>query len=130
MNNVLKVLGLFGVSDTLVGDGAIRGISGGQKRRVTLGEMLMPNRKILFMDAISNGLDAATTYDIVQSLSYVTKTLDLTTVISLLQVYLTRIYVGCAHFISICQNFFLLFFFITFRCTNMNSACTCSVLHF
>ena len=63
----------------------IRGVSGGQKRRVTLGEMLLPPRNIKFLDAISNGLDAATTYDIVQSLKFLSNAFGYTTVISLLQ---------------------------------------------
>lgn len=87
LNNVLKILGLSEAANTLVGDGMIRGVSGGQKRRVTLGEMLLPPRKIKFLDAISNGLDAATTYDIVQSLKFITQALGLTTVVSLLQVW-------------------------------------------
>ena len=37
----MKILGLYGVKNTSVGDGVIRGISGGQKRRVTMGEMLL-----------------------------------------------------------------------------------------
>ncbi len=86
INNVLKILGLYEVRDTLVGDGTIRGVSGGQKRRVTLGEMLVPPRGPKFLDAISNGLDAATTFDIVQALKFATDTLEMTTVISLLQV--------------------------------------------
>jgi ABC-type Mn2+/Zn2+ transport system ATPase subunit len=86
LNNVIKVLGLSECANTLVGDGAIRGISGGQKRRVTLGEMLMPPRSIRYMDAISNGLDAATTFDIIQALRLVTRSVGLTTVVSLLQV--------------------------------------------
>lgn len=86
LNNALKVLGLYEVSNTLVGDASIRGISGGQKRRVTLGEMLMPPRPIKFLDSISNGLDAATTYDIVQALRFLTHNFGSTTVISLLQV--------------------------------------------
>lgn len=35
---VLKVLGLDVCADTLVGDGMVRGISGGQKKRVTTGK--------------------------------------------------------------------------------------------
>lgn len=85
LKNTLKILGLYESADTLVGDGMIRGVSGGQKRRVTLGEMLLPPRRIKFLDAISNGLDAATTYDIIQSLKLITNAAGLTTVISLLQ---------------------------------------------
>jgi ABC-type multidrug transport system ATPase subunit len=78
-------LGLSECANTMVGDGTIRGISGGQKRRVTLGEMLMPPRSIKYMDAISNGLDAATTYDLTQAMKLITKAVGLTTVVSLLQ---------------------------------------------
>lgn len=80
------MLGLSECANTLVGDGSIRGVSGGQKRRVTLGEMMMPPRRIKYMDAISNGLDAATTYDIIKALRFVTQTLNITTMVSLLQV--------------------------------------------
>ncbi len=81
----MKILGLYEASDVFVGDAMIRGVSGGQKRRVTLGEMLVPPRGIMFLDAISNGLDAATTYDIVQALKYMTNEIGNTTVVSLLQ---------------------------------------------
>ncbi len=85
MNNMIKMLGLSECADTLVGNASVRGVSGGQKRRVTIGEMLMPPRPLRYMDAISNGLDAATTYDIVQALKLITKTVGLTTVVSMLQ---------------------------------------------
>lgn len=75
----------------MVGDGMIRGVSGGQKRRVTLGEMIMPPRSIKYMDAISNGLDAATTHDLTQAMKLITKRVGLTTVVSLLQVSFIQI---------------------------------------
>lgn len=31
----MKMLGIYGVADAVVGDGMLRGVSGGQKRRVT-----------------------------------------------------------------------------------------------
>ena len=37
---VLQILGLAYVSETLVGGSMLRGISGGQKKRVTTGEMI------------------------------------------------------------------------------------------
>jgi hypothetical protein len=33
--NVMRVLGIANCADTVVGDGMLRGISGGQKRRVS-----------------------------------------------------------------------------------------------
>ncbi|KAK2364345.1 pleiotropic drug resistance protein [Trifolium repens] len=54
---VLKMLGLDICADIMVGDEMRRGISGGQKKRVTTGEMLVGPAKALFMDEISTGLD-------------------------------------------------------------------------
>lgn len=34
----MRSLGLFNAKDTIVGDNSIRGVSGGERRRVTLGE--------------------------------------------------------------------------------------------
>ncbi|KAL0342058.1 UNVERIFIED_CONTAM: Pleiotropic drug resistance protein 1 [Sesamum calycinum] len=59
---VMKILGLEICADTMVGDQMIRGISGGQRKRVTTGEMLVGPAKALFMDEISTGLDSSTTF--------------------------------------------------------------------
>ncbi|CAI0420676.1 unnamed protein product [Linum tenue] len=112
---VLKILGLEGCADTLVGNEMIRGISGGQKKRVTTGktkihhllihcfwnsktkvytstqihkftgELLVGPAKTMFMDEISTGLDSSTTFQIVNSLKQHNHILNGTTVISLLQ---------------------------------------------
>ncbi|KAL3650914.1 transcription factor [Castilleja foliolosa] len=82
---VLKVLGLDVCADTLVGDENIRGISGGQKKRVTTGEMIVGPAKALFMDEISTGLDSSTTYQIVNMLRQYVHIMKGTAFISLLQ---------------------------------------------
>ncbi|PKU72320.1 Pleiotropic drug resistance protein 1 [Dendrobium catenatum] len=82
---VLKILGLDICADTMVGDDMRRGISGGQRKRVTTGEMIVGPAKALFMDEISTGLDSSTTYQIVNSLKQSIHILDGTAVISLLQ---------------------------------------------
>ncbi|XP_048234095.1 pleiotropic drug resistance protein 1-like [Ricinus communis] len=82
---ILKILGLEACADTLVGDEMLRGISGGQRKRVTTGEMLVGPARALFMDEISTGLDSSTTYQIVNSLKQTIHILDGTAVISLLQ---------------------------------------------
>ncbi|KAI4334273.1 hypothetical protein L6164_018983 [Bauhinia variegata] len=51
----LKILGLDICADTMIGDEMRRDISGGQKKRVTTGEMLVGNAKAFFMDEISTG---------------------------------------------------------------------------
>ncbi|KAK4559269.1 hypothetical protein RGQ29_008487 [Quercus rubra] len=82
---ILKILGLESCADTMVGDEMRRGISGGQRKRVTVGEMLVGPARALFMDEISNGLDSSTTFQIVNSIRQAIHTLEGTAVISLLQ---------------------------------------------
>ncbi|XP_004515482.1 pleiotropic drug resistance protein 2-like [Cicer arietinum] len=82
---ILKILGLDICSDILVGDEMRRGISGGQKKRLTTGEMLVGPAKVLFMDGISTGLDSSTTFQIVRFMRQMVHIMDVTMIISLLQ---------------------------------------------
>ncbi|XP_065867197.1 pleiotropic drug resistance protein 2-like isoform X3 [Euphorbia lathyris] len=82
---VLKLLGLDICSDIMVGDEMRRGISGGQKKRVTTGEMLVGAAKAFFMDEISTGLDSSTTFQIIKYMRQMVHIMDATMVISLLQ---------------------------------------------
>ncbi|PON48568.1 ABC transporter-like [Trema orientale] len=82
---VLKILGLDICADIMVGDDMRRGISGGQKKRVTTGEMLVGPAKAFFMDEISTGLDSSTTFQIVKFMRQMVHIMDVTMVISLLQ---------------------------------------------
>ncbi|KAL6659896.1 hypothetical protein ACP70R_002018 [Stipagrostis hirtigluma subsp. patula] len=69
----------------MVGDEMRRGISGGQRKRLTIGEMLVGPARVLFMDEISTGLDSSTTLKILNSLRQSIHILGGTAVISLLQ---------------------------------------------
>ncbi|GKV34880.1 hypothetical protein SLEP1_g43218 [Rubroshorea leprosula] len=82
---VLRILGLDICADIMVGDDMRRGISGGQKKRVTTGEMLVGPAKAFFMDEISTGLDSSTTFQIVRFLKQMVHIMDVSMVISLLQ---------------------------------------------
>ncbi|KAJ6407594.1 hypothetical protein OIU84_010975 [Salix udensis] len=81
----LKILGLDICADILVGNDMKRGISGGQKKRVTTGEMLVGPAKVLLMDEISTGLDSATTFQICKFMRQMVHTMDVTMIVSLLQ---------------------------------------------
>ncbi|KAK7841184.1 abc transporter g family member 29 [Quercus suber] len=81
----LRILGLDICKDTIVGDEMRRGISGGQKKRVTTGEMIVGPTKTLFMDEISTGLDSSTTYQIVKCLQQIVHLTEATILMSLLQ---------------------------------------------
>ncbi|KAG5055430.1 hypothetical protein JHK85_007940 [Glycine max] len=82
---VLRILGLEVCADTIVGNAMLRGISGGQRKHVTTGEMLVGPANALFMDEISTGLDSSTTYQILNSLKQCVHILKGIAVISLLQ---------------------------------------------
>lgn len=82
---ILKILGLEVCADTMVGDEMFRGISGGQRKRVTTGEILVGSARALFMDDISTGLDSSTTFQIINFLRQAIHILSGTAVISLLQ---------------------------------------------
>ncbi|XP_012444742.1 pleiotropic drug resistance protein 1 [Gossypium raimondii] len=82
---IMKILGLDICADILVGNEMLRGISGGQRKRVTTGEMLVGPARALFMDEISTGLDSSTTFQIVNSLRQTVHILNGTALISLLQ---------------------------------------------
>ncbi|XP_071707223.1 pleiotropic drug resistance protein 2-like [Rutidosis leptorrhynchoides] len=82
---VLKILGLDICADIMVGDEMRRGISGGQKKRVTTGEMLVGPAKVFFMDEISTGLDSSTTFQMVKYMKQMVHIMDVTMIISLLQ---------------------------------------------
>ena len=69
VNSVLKGMGLSEVKNSIVGDESLRGISGGERRRVTIAELLSVSTPIVCIDEMSTGLDAATTFDIIRLLS-------------------------------------------------------------
>lgn len=58
VNNIMQGLGLYRVKDTFVGDQqSVRGVSGGEKKRVTVGEIFVLQSPVACCDEISTGLD-------------------------------------------------------------------------
>uniref|UniRef100_K3WPQ7 ABC transporter domain-containing protein n=1 Tax=Globisporangium ultimum (strain ATCC 200006 / CBS 805.95 / DAOM BR144) TaxID=431595 RepID=K3WPQ7_GLOUD len=82
---IIQQLGLQNCQDTVVGDSMTRGVSGGERKRVTVGEMEFGMRYVTFMDEISTGLDSAATYDIINTQRGIARKLRKTVVIALLQ---------------------------------------------
>ena len=67
---VMKLLGLSHVADTIVGDAMTRGISGGEKRRLGFGLEMVAGHSCILADLPTNGLDSATAYGLLQTMSY------------------------------------------------------------
>ncbi|CAK4186532.1 unnamed protein product [Aphanomyces euteiches] len=82
---VVEQLGLSNCKDTIVGNAMLRGVSGGERKRVTLGEMEFGMKQVSLMDEISTGLDAAATFDIIKAQQSAARQLKKTIVIALLQ---------------------------------------------
>lgn len=51
----MKLLGLSHVAETYIGDASVRGVSGGEKRRVSFGVDLVAGREVLLADLPTNG---------------------------------------------------------------------------
>ena len=69
--HVLKLLdrmGLAHVRDTLVGGEQVRGISGGQRKRVNIALELITEPPLLFLDEPTSGLDATSTLEVLNVL--------------------------------------------------------------
>ncbi|ONM29558.1 hypothetical protein ZEAMMB73_Zm00001d039633 [Zea mays] len=81
----VQILGLDMCADIIVDNELIRGISGGQKKRLTTGEVLVGPTKVLFMDEISMGLDSSTTFQIVKCIQQIVHLGEATVLASPLQ---------------------------------------------
>ncbi|XP_060071472.1 ATP-binding cassette sub-family G member 5-like [Ylistrum balloti] len=60
VDKIIHQMGLSTVADTKIGGTIVRGISGGEKRRVTIGVQLLQDAKVLLLDEPTTGLDSCT----------------------------------------------------------------------
>ena len=71
--DVIEALQLTHVADSVIGDEARRGISGGQRKRVNVGMEMVADPSLLFLDEPTSGLDSTTSYDLVFALQLLAK---------------------------------------------------------
>ncbi|RLN47233.1 hypothetical protein BBJ29_008882 [Phytophthora kernoviae] len=71
--------------NTVVGDAMMHGVSGGERKRVTKGEMAFGSNYVMMMDEISTGLDSVATFAIIATQRSIANKFCKTVVISLLQ---------------------------------------------
>jgi ATP-binding cassette, subfamily G (WHITE), member 2, PDR len=64
----MAIFGLSHTVNTKVGDDFVRGVSGGERKRVSIAEMFLSRSPIACWDNSTRGLDAATALDFVKSL--------------------------------------------------------------
>ncbi|PWA99526.1 pigment precursor permease, P-loop containing nucleoside triphosphate hydrolase [Artemisia annua] len=67
-------LGLRSAANTIIGDEGHRGVSGGERRRVSIGTDIIHDPIILFLDEPTSGLDSTSAYMVVKVLQRIAQT--------------------------------------------------------
>ncbi|CAH6778051.1 Abcg8 [Phodopus roborovskii] len=73
VEDVIAELRLRQCANTRVGNTYVRGVSGGERRRVSIGVQLLWNPGILILDEPTSGLDSFTAHNLVRTLSRLAK---------------------------------------------------------
>lgn len=66
--SVITQLGLTNCKDSIIGNTLLRGVSGGERKRVSIGQEMLVNPSLLFLDEPTSGLDSTTAQRIVSCL--------------------------------------------------------------
>lgn len=82
---LMKIFGIGHTKYTLVGDEYIRGVSGGERKRVSIAETLASKSTVMAWDNSTRGLDASTALDYAKSLRIMTDITNRTTLVTLYQ---------------------------------------------
>ena len=76
MERITSLLDSFGIQNqakTLIGTPIRKGISGGQKRRVSIASQLITCPKILFLDEPTSGLDSTASFEVMSFVKNLSK---------------------------------------------------------
>ncbi|KAF2791825.1 hypothetical protein K505DRAFT_351045 [Melanomma pulvis-pyrius CBS 109.77] len=82
---MLKMFNIEHTKDTIVGNQFVRGISGGERKRVSIAETMVTGASLISWDNSTRGLDASTAVDYARSLRVLTNIYKTTTFVSLYQ---------------------------------------------
>ncbi|KAK4484491.1 hypothetical protein RD792_007074 [Penstemon davidsonii] len=85
VENLLKELGLEHISDERIGSESTRGISGGEKRRVSIGVELVHDPAVILLDEPTSGLDSASALHVMLVLNSMSKNQGKTIVLTIHQ---------------------------------------------
>ncbi|RPA84036.1 hypothetical protein BJ508DRAFT_413060 [Ascobolus immersus RN42] len=82
---LLKMFNIEHTRNTIVGNAFIRGVSGGERKRVSIAEMMITKATVCCWDNATRGLDASTALDYAKSMRIMTNIYQTTTFVSLYQ---------------------------------------------
>ncbi|KAL1622598.1 ATP-binding cassette transporter snq2 [Neofusicoccum ribis] len=84
-HGLLETLRLEGVKETRVGDAFVRGVSGGERKRVSIAEILAADSALTCWDNSTRGLDSTTALEYAKTLRNVTDSGNRSTAVTLYQ---------------------------------------------
>jgi len=85
VSSLISAFGLQQQQDTIIGTPIRKGISGGQKRRVSVANQLVTSPQVLFLDEPTSGLDSAASYEVMKLISDLTKRHNLIVIVAIHQ---------------------------------------------
>lgn len=85
VDSLMQELGLIHVCDSFVGDEEQRGISGGERKRLSIGLDMIHDPPILLLDEPTSGLDSSSALQVIELLSSMSKSKHRTIVLSIHQ---------------------------------------------
>lgn len=85
VESLMQELGLLHVGNSFVGDEEHRGISGGERKRVSIGVDMIHDPSILLLDEPTSGLDSTSAFQVIELLSTMSKAKHRTIVLSIHQ---------------------------------------------
>ncbi|ODV61655.1 PEP carboxykinase-like protein [Ascoidea rubescens DSM 1968] len=85
VNELLEYLGLMNQKSTKVGTPLQKGISGGQKRRVSVASQVITEPSVLFLDEPTSGLDSTASYEVISTIKTLAKAMNIVVIVSIHQ---------------------------------------------
>ncbi|KAH8665800.1 ABC-2 type transporter-domain-containing protein [Tricladium varicosporioides] len=85
ITTLLRMFNIEHTRNTIVGNPFVRGVSGGERKRVSIAEMMVTSGTVCSWDNSTRGLDASTALDYAKSLRVMTNIYQCTTFVSLYQ---------------------------------------------
>lgn len=85
VNQLLEDLGLVSVKDVVIGTPIRKGISGGQKRRVSIACELITLPSVLFLDEPTSGLDSKASFEVISTIKKIAKNENIIVIMSIHQ---------------------------------------------
>ncbi|CAI9269055.1 unnamed protein product [Lactuca saligna] len=85
VKSLIKELGLTHVANARVGDDRVRGISGGERRRVSIGVAVVHDPEVVILDEPTSGLDSNCAFQIIDMIKTMAETRGKTVILSIHQ---------------------------------------------